>query len=53
MSDAVAALNIGFVNLPLMAAAGLLLANAVAAVVSARLGFSFLLEFFGGVPGSG
>lgn len=48
MTDAVTALNTDFLNLPLMAAAGLLLASAVAAVFSARLGFSFLLVFLVG-----
>lgn len=42
------ALNTDFLNLPLMAAAGLLLASAVAAVFSARLGLSFLLVFLVG-----
>ena len=48
MTDVAAALNTDFLNLPLMAAAGLLLASAVAAVFSARLGFSFLLVFLVG-----
>lgn len=48
MSDPTAALNTDFLNLPLMGAAGLLLASAVAAVFSARLGFSFLLVFLVG-----
>lgn len=43
-----AALNTDFLHLPLMAAAGLLLASAVAAVFSARLGLSFLLVFLVG-----
>ncbi len=38
-------LNVDFLNLPLMAAAGLVFASVLAAVYSARLGFSFLLVF--------
>lgn len=39
------ALAFDFLNLPLMAAAGLVFASVLAAVYSARLGFSFLLVF--------
>lgn len=39
------ALNTDFLNLPLMAVGGLVLASSVAAVFSARVGFSFLLVF--------
>lgn len=38
-------LNFDFLNLPLIAAAGLVFASVLAAVYSARLGFSFLLVF--------
>lgn len=38
-------LNFDFLNLPLMAAAGLVFASVLAAIYSARLGFSFLLVF--------
>lgn len=38
-------LNVDFLNLPLMVAAGLVFASVLAAVYSARLGFSFLLVF--------
>ncbi len=38
-------LNFDFLNLPLMVAAGLVFASVLAAVYSARLGFSFLLVF--------
>ena len=48
MSDATTLFNTDFLNLPLMAAAGLLLASTVAAVFSVRLGFSFLLVFLVG-----
>lgn len=40
-----AELSFDFLNLPLMAAAGLVFASVLAAVYSARLGFSFLLVF--------
>ena len=48
MADTISLLNTDFLNLPLMAAAGLLLASAVAALFSSRLGFSFLLVFLVG-----
>lgn len=48
MINAMSVLSTDFLNLPLMAAAGLLLASAVAAVFSARVGVSFLLVFLVG-----
>ena len=48
MTDLGQLLNTDFLNLPLMGAAGLLLASAIAAVFSARLGLSFLLVFLVG-----
>ena len=48
MTDLGQLLDTHFLNVPLMAAAGLLLASAVAAVFSARLGLSFLLVFLVG-----
>ena len=41
-------LSLDFLSLPLLAAAALVFISVLAGVFSARIGFSFLLVFFGG-----